>query len=294
MGTKWGRGNFIERNAINLITLTMETKNEFNLSSVQQTLLLPLWGRAVETQKKKPHLVDQKAVSIINDLPYDFERMAKDIPGITQLSWVARCLFFDQRVATFIKKFPDATVVNIGCGFDTTYDRIDNGRVQWFDLDMPDVIDLRLKFIPETSRRKAIAKSVLDKSWYGELGKASKVMLLIAGVLYYFEEPVVRHLFEDFHTFLPAPEIIFDYGTRKGLRMANKRVMQKAGMDESARLIWSIESTSELEKWAAYIHVLEDQSMFSELKHHFPWHQKLGLTFFDKANIMSLAHIKIN
>ena len=133
----------------------------------------------------------------------------------------------------------------------------------------------------------------MDKSWYSDLGNVDNVMLLIAGVLYYFEEPTVRQLFDDFHTFLPSPEIVFDYGSRKGLQIANRRVMQKSGMDESARLIWSIDNLYEIEKWSNYIHVIKAQTMFSEFKHQFSWHKKMGMTFFDKANIMSLAHIKI-
>ena len=271
----------------------MENQKTINLGSVQETLLLPLWGRAVETQKKNPRLIDQKAVSIINDLPYDFVSMAKDIPKITQLSWVARCKYFDRQVTEFLQKHPDGTIVNIGCGFDTTFDRVDNIRVHWFDLDLPDVIDLRKKYIPESDRRKTIAKSVLDKSWYSDLGKVDNLMLVIAGVLYYFDEPTVRQLFDDFHTFLPSPEIVFDYGSRKGLQIANRRVMQKSGMHESARLIWSIDNLYEIEKWSNYIHVIKAQTMFSEFKHQFPWHLKMGMTFFDKANIMSLAHVKI-
>jgi len=158
----------------------MENSKTINPGSVQETLLLPLWGRAVETQKKNPRLIDQKAVSIINDLPYDFVSMAKNIPKITQLSWVARCKYFDKQVTEFLQKRPDGTIVNIGCGFDTTFDRVDNGKVQWFDLDLPDVIDLRKKYIPESERRRTIAKSVLDKSWCSDLGKVDNVMLVIA------------------------------------------------------------------------------------------------------------------
>lgn len=265
-----------------------------NLGSVQKTLLFPLWGRAAETKKKNPYLVDQKAVTIVNDLPYDFISMAKNIPKVTQLSWVARSVFFDKRIKAFLHNYPDATIVNVGCGFDTTFDRIDNGKIQWFDLDLPDVIELRRKYIPESDRRKTIAKSVFDNSWYSDLGALKNVMLLIAGVLYYFEEPVVRQLFEEFHAYLPAPEIIFDYGSSKGLRIANKRVMQKAGMDDSARLKWSIENLYDLEKWSDNIHVITAQSMFSEFKQQFPWHQKMGMTIFDRLKIMSLAHIRID
>ena len=75
----------------------MENNNEIKLGSVQKTLLLPLWGRAIETQKPKPLLVDRKAVSIISNIPYDFSVIAKNIHPLSRLSWVARSIYFDKK-----------------------------------------------------------------------------------------------------------------------------------------------------------------------------------------------------
>ena len=105
----------------------MENSNEINLGSVQKTLLLPLWGRAIETQKPTPLLVDRKAVSIISNIPYDFTVIAKNVPPISRISWIARSIYFDKKIKEFIDIFPEATIVNIGCGLDTTFDRMDNG-----------------------------------------------------------------------------------------------------------------------------------------------------------------------
>ncbi|MFN2127565.1 MAG: class I SAM-dependent methyltransferase, partial [Anaerolineales bacterium] len=143
----------------------MKNPGEINLGSVQKTLLLPLWGRAVETQKPKPILVDSKAVSIINNIPYDFSVIAENINPLSRLSWIARSIYFDKKIKEFVNVSPEATIVNIGCGLDTTFDRVDNGKIHWYDLDLPDTIELRKKYISETDRRKFIPKSVFDTSW---------------------------------------------------------------------------------------------------------------------------------
>jgi O-methyltransferase involved in polyketide biosynthesis len=271
----------------------MTNSQEINLGSVQETMLLPLWGRSVETQKQKPLLLDNKAVSIINSIPYDFTIIAKNISKLSRASWIARSIFFDKKIRKFIDKHPYATVVNVGCGLDTTFERIDNGNIHWIDLDLPDAIELRKKYFQETSRRRFIAKSVFDTSWYSDIGKKENVMLLLAGVIYYFDEPDVKKLFNDFHLSLPGSEIIFDYSSKLGIKLANKQVIKKGGMDEAAYLKWGIDNIFEIEKWDTHIKVICSMPMFKEHKKNYPLFKRIGMNISDNLKIMSLAHIKI-
>jgi O-methyltransferase involved in polyketide biosynthesis len=272
----------------------LENTNEIKLGSVQKTLLLPLWGRAIETQKPKPLLVDRKAVSIISNIPYDFTVIAKNVHPLSRISWVARSIYFDKKIKEFIDIFPDATIVNIGCGLDTTFDRVDNGKIHWYDLDLPDTIELRKKYISETDRRKFISKSVFDTSWYDKIEKKNNVMLLIAGVLYYFDESDIKRLFSDLHTFRPGVEIVLDYASELGIKVSNKKVLEKGGMDKSAYLKWGINNIIEIEKWADYIKVISHETMYNEHKKSYSLFHKIGMSLADAFKIMSLAHIRIN
>jgi O-methyltransferase involved in polyketide biosynthesis len=272
----------------------MKNVNAIKLGSIQKTLLLPLWGRAVETQKAKPLLVDNKAVSIISTIPYDFSVIAKNINSLSRIGWVARSIYFDKKIKEFINVFPDATIVNVGCGLDTTFDRIDNGKIHWFDLDLPDTIELRKKYISETDRCRFISKSVLDLSWYEAIDKESKIMFLVAGVFYYFDENEIKRLFNDFHTYLPGLEIVFDYASNRGIKLSNKVVLKKGGMDSSAYLKWGIDDLIEIEKWADNIKVISFEPMYKEHKKNYSIFHKIGMSIADAMKIMSLAHIKIN
>ncbi|MDR3610873.1 MAG: class I SAM-dependent methyltransferase [Ignavibacteriaceae bacterium] len=264
------------------------------LGSVQKTLLLPLWGRAIETQKPKPLLIDNKAVSIIKSIPYDFTVISKNINKFVQFGWIARSLYFDKKINAFIDLYPEATIVNIGCGLDTTFDRVDNGKIQWIDLDLPDTIELRSNYISESDRRQFIPKSVLDTSWYKRIEKKNNVMLLIAGVLHYFDESDVKRLFNDFHTFLPGVEVIFDYASKLGMKISNKRVLKKGGMDKSAFIRWGIDNVLEIEKWNSSIKVLSDMPMYQEHKKNYSIMERVGMNIADALKMMSLAHIRIN
>ncbi len=79
----------------------MGGSNEIKLGNVQETLLLPLWGRAIETEKEKPLLVDNKAVSIVTNIPYDFSVIAKNINNLSRLSWIARSIYFDKKIKVY-------------------------------------------------------------------------------------------------------------------------------------------------------------------------------------------------
>jgi O-methyltransferase involved in polyketide biosynthesis len=272
----------------------MEDLNEIQLGSVQETLLLPLWGRAIETKKQKPLLVDNKAVLILNNIPYDFTTISKNIKNLTRLSWIARSIYFDKKIKAFINVFPEATIVNIGCGLDTTFDRIDNGKIQWIDLDLPDTIELRKKYFSETDRRHFIATSVFNTSWYDIIENKNNIMLLIAGVLYYFDEIDVKKLFNDFHNFLSGVEIIFDYASKLGIKLSNKVVLEKGGMDKSAYLKWGINNILDLEKWDSNIKVISYSPMYKEHKKNYSLIKRIGMKIADKMKIMSLAHIRID
>ncbi len=169
---------------------------KIELGKIQETLLLPLWGRAVESQKKKPRLIDKVAIEIISTVDYDFSTITQNISWVSQFAWVARSLHVDNAILGFIKDYPKATIVNIGCGLDTTFDRIDNGQINFYDLDLPDVIDLRKKFFEENERRKTIACSFLDNRWFTQIQPDNGVFFIAAGVFYYFDENQIRDFFK--------------------------------------------------------------------------------------------------
>lgn len=208
----------------------MPNKINIRLGNVQQTLLLPLWGRAVETQKVNPLLVDNKAVEIIDRLDYDFSIFSRNISEISKFGWVIRSMIIDKTVKQYIRKYPKATIVNIGCGLDTTFERVDNGSITWYDLDLPEVIDFRKGFIHDNVRRKSIAKSVFDYTWLDQIQPDNNVLIIAAGVLYYFDEKQVAEAFKTIADRLPGSEMIFDAASPAGIKMANRVVIKNSGL----------------------------------------------------------------
>ena len=271
----------------------MVKKIEVELGKIQETLLLPLWGRAVESQKEDPKLIDEMAIEIINKIDYDFTTITKNISWVSQFSWVARSLHIDKTILKFIKNNPKATIVNIGCGLDTTFERIDNGQILFYDLDLPDVINLRKYFFQENERRKNISCSFLEDNWLSQLDSKDGILFIAAGVFYYFDEKQIKDFFILIAKKFPGCEIFFDSASSLGINIANKKVLKKGGMDETAILKWGIKSGKSIEKWDSRIQLVREFPMFEEIKKGLPLKMKYGLWMSDLLKIMSMVHLRI-
>jgi O-methyltransferase involved in polyketide biosynthesis len=264
-----------------------------DLKAVQITLLLPLWGRAVELQKKHPLLIDNKASEITNKLDYDFTMIAKNIHPVTQFEWICRSIHIDRTIKEFLLKYPKATIVNVGCGLDTTFDRVDNGNLCWYDLDLPEVIELRKKFIPESERRKFISCSFLNDCWLSELHAEENILFIAAGVLYYFEENQIKDIFNKLSLSFPGTEIVFDASSPIGVKAANKQVIQGSGLDEKSFLKWGLQTATDIPKWNNKISIIKEYPMFKNMMKGLSFRNKIFAKLSDHYKIMYMVHLKI-
>ena len=134
------------------------------LTGVPETLLMTLLVRARESQRPNPLIKDDQAVAMVNQLDCDFSRLR--MQRHDEVAVIMRMRKFDDHVRNFLARHSDAVIVHIGCGLDTRFERVDNQRVEWFDLDIPDVIELRHKLLDEQkARHHFIASSVFEDAW---------------------------------------------------------------------------------------------------------------------------------
>lgn len=268
-------------------------EEKIELGSVQKTLLFPLWGRAIETKKKNPKLIDKTVLEIIDKIPFDFSNIDKNISSVSKLSWIARSLYIDSRIIMYLEQFPKATIVNVGCGLDTTFERVDNGKLTWLDIDLPDVIELRQKYIKDNERRKSIGYSVFSNEWYSRILNRDHILFLMAGVIYYFTENEIKSLFTNLKKEFGSFELLFDYCSKNGVKMANKKVIAKGGMTQGSNLVWGTDDIHEILNWNINIEIIQDLPMFTNFKNKYLFLKKIGMIISDRMRIMSLCHIKI-
>jgi O-methyltransferase involved in polyketide biosynthesis len=169
-------------------------KTRVDLEGVPETLLWTLYHRALEARRPDAVLRDPMAVELVDAIDYPFEqRFGTGNLGLAQWQALrARC--FDQEVRRFLSRHPDGTVVALGEGLETQFWRVDNGRVEWLTVDLPQSIDLRRQLLPASPRQRTIACSALDRRWMDEVDTSRGVLVTAQGLLMYLQPSEVRGL----------------------------------------------------------------------------------------------------
>jgi O-methyltransferase involved in polyketide biosynthesis len=231
-------------------------KIKVELGDIQRTLFMPVWARAVETQKNQPFLIDNTALKIIDSVDFDFSPMYQNVPEISQIAWIARCKRFDLIVSDFIQRHPKGTIINIGCGLDTSYERINNHSILWYDLDLPDVIELKKKFQNESGNRIFITGSFLDTNWYDDIIIKDKLLIISTGVFVYFEESVIKEFIINVADRFIDSELFFYVTSPKGVEIANQ-VILKSGLDSRSFFKWGLTDKEVIQSWDSRINLIE-------------------------------------
>lgn len=259
-------------------------------SAVAETLLIPLYIRALEMRETRPLLRDESAVALVERLDYDFKRIK--LRDMNRVGIVMRAHRIDLWTSDFLASHPGATVVHIGCGLDTRFERVDDGRVDWYDLDLPEVIALRRELLPERPRCTLLACSVFDPAWLKDVAPTDEPALFIAeGVLPYFEESQVKDLVLMLRRHFPGAELICDAFTPLMVRLDNLILMRTKF---KARLRWGIKHGGDMERWGPGIKLLEEWFYFDEpeprmgtsrwMRHFPPFGRGVGLFHYRLSN----------
>jgi len=235
------------------------------LNGVAETLLIPLYNRAMESQRPDAIMKDEKAVALVKQMSYDFDQVRKI--RVFEANKVARIMLtreIDRYARDFLSRHPEAVVVHIGCGLDSRFERVDNGQVEWYDLDLPDVIGLRRKFIgDEGERYHLLGCSVLDDAWMETLKVHSQrpFLFLAENVFVYFKEARVKTLVLRLRDHFPGAELVFDGWTPFFIWLGNRQLSSSkfAGL-----LRWGFWRGQEIEGWGEGIHMLGQWGFFDQ------------------------------
>ena len=229
----------------------MNDKAKITLTPEQETLLIPLYAKA---QPGNPIFFDPRARDILERVDYDFAQLR--VPYKTVVLVCQRAKKLDAVTKAFLAEHPNGVVAHLGCGLDSRFWRVDNGQVEWYDLDMSPVIDLRRKFYPEPDRYHLIASSVTDLNWIDGVAVKDRPVLIVAeGLLMYIDQADVKRLFLRLREAFPGCQLIADVFSTMTARSASKHPSLK---QTSATLGWGIDDPHEVESWAAGLRLREE------------------------------------
>ncbi len=226
------------------------------LTEEKETLLIPLYGKAKESEKQVPLLVDKKAVEVVEQIDYNFKSLK--IPEKTNIMMCIRAKMIDDFVRDYLADDSvESVALHLGCGLDSRYDRIENSGVDWYDVDFPEVIAIRRNFYQETDKYHLIGSSVTESEWIERIPKGKKKYIVIAeGLFMYLKENEIKELMRRIRERTGGYTLIFDaFSTFAAKKTKDHPSLKKTG----ARIHWGIDNPQEITSWGLGIKFLEEK-----------------------------------
>lgn len=168
-----------------------------------------------------------------------------------------RAKIIDNFVKDYLGRSEESVALHLGCGLDSRYDRIGNSHVDWYDVDFPEVIDIRRHFYEETDHYHLIGSSVTEYTWLEKipLGK-NKYIVIAEGLFMYLKEDEIKQLIKKLTERLGNFTLIFDAFST----FAAKKVKNHPSIKETGAVVhWGIDDTKELENWGPGIRLVDEK-----------------------------------
>jgi O-methyltransferase involved in polyketide biosynthesis len=232
------------------------TEPELELGEVQQTLFIPLAARAADTRRRRPVLRDPKAILVLDEIAFDQRAYGRGWGG-----WITvlRGALFDRWVRGYLHRHPAGTVVELGTGLNTRFERLDNGQVHWLDVDLPDTIALRRRFFADSARRRMVAASFLGDEWQPLVEASPPPYCFVSeGMLVYLPEPAMARAVAGLARRFAGAELMLDVYSHRLLGQQH-RLAERRGVP--ARWAWGCDDVRVFERLG--LHLLEQVDVLS-------------------------------
>ncbi len=272
-------------------------KYHIEKNTVQETLVIPLFGRLVCSERFPQLFSDPEAKRICDSLDYDFAEKRKKMESafglfgaleVAQRQYDLRC-----EAETYLQAHPKAAVVNLGCGLDDTFRRCDNGRCHGYNIDLKDVIAVRNELLPAGERERNIACDLNDPRWMDAVDASGGAVFFAAGVFCYFRTEEVKSLFSRMAERFPGSVLVFDSCNRRGAKMMRSTWLKEAGIKDVSAF-FSLEDEREMKSWSGKFASVTAKSYmrgYRDIYEHVSRLHKLMIRFCDSLVRMKIVKI---
>jgi methyltransferase (TIGR00027 family) len=248
-----------------------------NITDVSKTAIITLRSRVIEAQKGRMNFSDSMAIHILEKLKMIYPSYKDELAFTKKLSLTLtshlalRARKYDALINEYITENPGCTVVNLGCGFDSRYWRINHENCRYIELDLPEVIEIKKDVLKESLNYELIDASVLDTSWIKQITQEgnAKVLLVAEGLFMYLNKKDVIDLFKTFSEKLNNSQIILEVVTEKythGIwkKMAEMKMKKNLGLEAGTSYNFGIKNATEIESYATGIKIKDEWSFVEE------------------------------
>lgn len=234
-------------------------KYHIEKNTVQETLVIPLYGRKVCSEKYPKFYRDETAQHLMEQIDYDFSALEKSAQSTMQqfgfLEVAMRQSDLAWEVRDYLKTHPRAAVVNLGCGLDNTGRSCDNGSCKLYNLDLPGVIAVRDQLLPAGDREKNIACDLNDTAWFAQIDASDGVVFFAAGVFYYFLKEQMQALVQAMAQAFPGGRLVFDAANKAAVKLMLKTWIKDAAIQDVGAYFAVADAQKELSGWSPALRI---------------------------------------
>lgn len=264
-----------------------------NMTTIEDTLFLPVLERIYASEKFPQILRDDKALELKAKLPAHLKDQ-KLQNQYAALAGAVRSANFDRYIRNFLKRNPGGVIVQLGCGLDTTFYRCDNGSAIWYDVDFPESINVRKTVLRETEREHFYAGNPFLCEWLAEIRcqhPQIPVLVTAGGLLHYFDRKKVIGLMQKIQKYGNV-ELIFDALNERGMkRMAS--YMKQTGHEASTDYFY-VDSATELAREIGGAQVLLEEKYYAHTDTSgLGFLTKISMRKSDKSDLMKMIALKL-
>ena len=228
-------------------------KHKIEKNTVQETLVIPLYSRKLCTELYPNLFQDETAVRLIDQIDYDFSEAEKNSRSLMQrfgsLEVAMRQNDLAFEVRDYLKSYPNAAVVNLGCGLDSTGRACDNGRCKIYNLDFPDVIAVRNELLPAGEREENIPCDLNNTEWFAKIDASGGAVFFASGVFYYFLTEQIKALVQRMADAFPGGVLVFDAANRTAVKMIAKTWLKSAKIKDVGAYFAVSDAPKEIGEW---------------------------------------------
>lgn len=231
-------------------------KYHIEKNTIQETLVIPLYARALCTRRFPQLFSDPLSVELLERLDYDFSALEQTSGGLMQtfgaMEAAMRQSDLAWEVRDYLRDHPRAAVVNLGCGLDQTGRSCDNGQCRLYNIDLPDVMAVREALLPAGEREKNLAADLNDLSWFDAIDTppADGAVFFAAGVFYYFRTEQVQALCAAMARRFPGGRLVFDAAGPTAVKLMLKTWVKQAGIRDVGAYFSVQDAEKELAAWS--------------------------------------------
>lgn len=237
---------------------------KINVEGISESMLRALSARAKESKKATKFIYDEKAIELVERMDPEVSEKYQD--AVLGRGAIARSILLDKMVKDYIAKHPTATIVNIACGADTRFFRVDNGQIRWYNMDLPVTIEARKRLMDEGDRVFYIEKGIVDETWASEVKADGPVLVIAETLSMYLTKNDVQKIFSAIRKNFADAEVFMEVTASYVVKHAT----EGRGENNHPKYSFGVKKGKELQKFNAGFKWVKDVSLLAGLRKMYP------------------------